>query len=362
MIEALTRQLNRCWTGTQPPRPALRGALVAGIDRSPEAKVTIILFDGGGAPAAVAKVARDAAGEAALRAEHAALRGVLGAGQGGALACIPEPLALERIAGRLVLAQTAMPGVPMTARYYTPGHTADRAAVAADFAAARGWLCGFQHATRSGETTLDRGGVARWVQPVLDRFRAEFDPNAEEAALFELVLERARELDGLRLPLVGVHGDFWMGNLLVAGGDVAGVIDWELGCRAGLPFRDLYKFPTSYGFYLDRAYPGRRRVPGHPERAGHRRRWRRYGEWPNLTGFGYTWFGRGWFPRLVREHVHAQLKAHSIPAAANAVFFPLFLAEQAMTLRDPGFRAGYRRLLAAFLAERTSTWLWHGGR
>jgi hypothetical protein len=37
----------------------------------------------------------------------------------------------------------------------------------------------------------------------------------------------------------------------------------------------------------------------------------------------------------------------------------LFLAEQAMTLDDPIFRAGYRAALTAFWTERESTWLWN---
>jgi hypothetical protein len=357
MIDAIRQLLAERWPALRPGRPPLRGALVAGIDRSPSAKVTVIFFDTAGAPAAVAKVARAERAEAALRAEHGALRSLRPAGAAGPLARIPEPLALERVRGRLVLVQAPMPGVPMSAGYYTPGHTADPATVAADFAAAGSWLAGFHAATRAAPA--DPREVAAWVDGVVCRYRAEIGCSQAEAALFAWAGDRATRLAAARpLPLGGVHGDFWMGNLLVAGGEVRGVVDWERGQASGLPFADIYKFPTSYGFYLDRAYPGAGgRVPGHPERRDHERRWRRFGDWSNLPGFGYTWFGRGWFPELVRRHVAGQLERLGVPQAANAVFFPLFLAEQATALDDPAFRAGYRCLLQAFLTERSQTWL-----
>jgi len=140
------------------------------------------------------------------------------------------------------------------------------------------------------------------------------------------------------------------------------VIDWELGKAEGLPFADVYKFPTSYGFYLDRAYPaGTARIPGHRGRDLARRQWSRFGDWPNLVGFGYGYFGQGWFPDLVRRHVLQHFEHLGVPAAANAVFFPLFVAEQATAIPDRAFRAGYRALLAGFSAERSSGWLWADG-
>ncbi len=60
----------------------------------------------------------------------------------------------------------------------------------------------------------------------------------------------------------------------------------------------------------------------------------------------------------MRRHVAGLLERLAVPPAANAVFFPLFLAEQATALEDPAFRAGYRSLVLAFLTERSSTWLW----
>ena len=87
-----------------------------------------------------------------------------------------------------------------------------------------------------------------------------------------------------------MHGDFWFGNLLVAGDAVTGVVDWENGGVTGCPLRDLARFPLSYSLYLDRHTRPGHRVLGH---RGLRR-----------DGFGagvrYALLGSGWLPDLVR--------------------------------------------------------------
>ena len=141
---------------------------------------------------------------------------------------------------------------------------------------------------------------------------------------------------------------------------IEGVVDWELARLNGLPFQDIFKFPTSYGFYLDRAYPGNAGVvPGHVRWGRGHERWARYGDWSNLVGFRYSYFEQGWFPGLVRQFIERQLNRAGVPVGLVSVFFPLFLAEQAMTLDDPEFRDGYRSALGAFWQERESTWLWN---
>ena len=78
---------------------------------------------------------------------------------------------------------------------------------------------------------------------------------------------------------------------------MSGVVDWELGAIGAPPFADIYKFPLSYGAFLDRAAPaGSGVVSGHPGRHEIGVHWSRYGDWPNLIGFAYAFFGQGWFP------------------------------------------------------------------
>jgi hypothetical protein len=99
-------------------------------------------------------------------------------------------------------------------------------------------------------------------------------------------------------PRTAVHGDFWFGNVLMAGKQISGVIDWEGGVASGEPVRDLVRFALSYALYLDRHTRPGHRVAGH--------RGLRAGEW----GAGITWSfeGEGWFPDLVRGFIRSGLE------------------------------------------------------
>ncbi len=320
------------------------------------AKVTLVFFDWAGDLAAVAKVARSPASEPALVQEYETLSHLWALGVPSVRERVAEPLLLERVAGRLALVQAPLRGRPMTAAYYTPGHVTQRAPVAKDFARAAAWLLAFQRETATGLEVLDAALLDRWVGQVIRSYREEVGWTAIEEKLFGEVQTRAEALIGLPLPTAAVHGDFWMGNLLVDESGLRGVVDWERGRSSGPCPLDVYKFPTSYAVYMDRAYPGGV-VPGHPGREHWRERWRRFGEWPNLAGFGYAYWGEGWFPDLVRGFILGHLDALGIPVEANAVFFPLFLAEQALLPGHPRTRAANRALLHAFAEEPTATWL-----
>jgi hypothetical protein len=359
MIEAIGRRLRERWTELRPGHAAPTNAIiVVGANKVPDGKVCVIFFDDRNRPAVVAKVARTPVGEAALHREYAVLEHFWDLGCSLVTDFAPEPLLLEEINGRLVLALSHRPGRPMLSRYHTPGHTSDPDQVAEDFLAAGDWLQAFHRQTLSGAEQLDADGFQERVASVFERYRATVGWSLEEEDLAAAVARRAAALNGCPIPVTGVHGDFWMGNLLMEGRGISGVLDWELGFTNRFPLDDIYKFPTSYGFYLDRARPGSADLPGHPDRISHLTRWLPFGRWPNLVGFGYTYFGQGWFPDLARHFILSHLAALGVPPALNGIFFPVFLAEQAMTLNVPEFRQGYRSLLRALASERESTWLW----
>jgi aminoglycoside phosphotransferase len=356
---ALAREIANDIHRSRPDLPPITGAFVAGIDADPSAKTTIIFLNDSGAAVGVAKIARDHHAERDVGREHDALRRVLA--RGAMASSIPEPLDLTRIDGRLTLVTSALNGEPMMTRYYAKGHTDDRTEVESDFRAAFDWLLDLQARTGAMRVPLDEA-FDRYAGDVLPRYRAQIGWSVEEEAIFAAAEARARSLSDLDVPLCVSHGDYWMGNILMRDNRVVGVIDWERADDRAVPFRDLYKFPTSYGFYLDRTSRARR--SSHPGREALRERWQAYGSWPNLIGFAYTFFGRGWFPDLARASILGHLRALGLPPAVNSAFFPLFLAEQAMVLPDPAFRRGYRAALRGSWGERDSTWLWSdsGGR
>jgi aminoglycoside phosphotransferase (APT) family kinase protein len=62
------------------------------------------------------------------------------------------------------------------------------------------------------------------------------------------------------IPLVWVHGDFWLGNLLVHEGRLVGVIDWDAGTQYGFPLADALQLIAMGDRRMRRKPHGRRCV------------------------------------------------------------------------------------------------------
>ncbi len=276
-----------------------RAACLA-TSRDPNAKVSVLLFPAGAArPAYVAKVPTTDGAARSVEREAAQLAEVGAQPLGPVAATIPQVVATVEHLGRPVLVMTALPGQSMLAAYHSWRHTARRKAVAADFAAAGGWLAGLQRATAgTGQASLAQllDGAA---ESIGRRFAGQPGAEADLAELAGL----AGRLAGHRTPASVVHGDFWPGNLLVDRGRVLGVIDWEAARPSGSPAGDLARFATSYSLYLDRHTRPGRRVAGHQGL--------RAGRWG--AGVEYAIDGTGWYPDLVRSFVTTGLERLGVP-------------------------------------------------
>lgn len=349
MISALIDALDRRHStlGIAP----VRSGLVLGLDRDPTAKVTLLLFGEDGRPVAVAKTTRSEGETGLLEHEYDTLVQLARTKLERTGTTVPRPLLLERICGHLVLVTTAVNGSPLLVRYHSPGHARSARLVALDFETAGRWLARFQRDTASGrrdchDVYLDT------ATDVLTRFQAAHGWGRLEEQFVDRLHEQAHSLTGVQVPLVTVHGDYCLGNVLTNDRTVTGVVDWELGQGAGPPFTDLFKFATSYASYLDRALPSTGAgVLGHPGWAEARDRWTGPGAWPNLVGFLYAFAGQGWFPRIVRDYLLDGYERLGVPAPAGDLFLPLFVAQQAVTLADPVYRNGYRNLFLALAAK-----------
>ena len=266
--------------------------LVLALSKDPNAKITILLIPyGGGRPTLVIKLPTTPAAEASIAAERDVLTGLHECWPRATLATIPSLEDVREFAGAPSLITAAIPGSPMTTRYHAWRHLGNPSSVRADFLAVEEWLAGFQSATAAGREPVDMDGGAT------DILRMRF---GEEPGLDQVLTALAAIHHLLRTtttPRTAVHGDFWFGNVLMAGERVSGVIDWEAGAASGEPVRDLVRFALTYALYLDRHTRAGHRVSGH--------RGLRAGEW----GSGITWAlqGRGWFPDLVREFVQGGL-------------------------------------------------------
>jgi aminoglycoside phosphotransferase len=281
--------------------------LVLNHSHDPDSRRVLLLFRPGRCwPALAVKLPTGPVATAAVRAEADRLREVAGLPLGNLTATVPAALALVRHDGLPGLVTTALPGSPMLVDYHRNGHTARLRAVAADFDCAMRWLTAFQTATTAGTAPLD---LAPGVEDTL-RARRPDDP-----LLDHLPGVRAR-LRAHSAPRTAVHGDFWMGNLLVDNGKLTGVVDWERFERAGSPGRDLVRFALTHAQYLDRHTRPGHRVPGHPDLVAGT---------PGAA-VAYLLSGVGWYPRLVRRHLADGLRRLGLPLACTR---DLLLAELA---------------------------------
>ena len=263
-------------------------SLVLALSKDPNAKFTVLLIpDGGRQPTLAIKLPTTPAAEASIAAETGVLRALHDRLSGVTLATIPRLEELPELADVPSLVTSALPGSPLTTRYHAWRHLGTPGAVRADFRAVEVWLGGLQSATAGARGPLDMDGGA--VAALQRRFGEEPGVNESLAALTR-VHERLRLTS---TPRTAVHGDFWFGNVLMAGERVSGVIDWEAGAAQGEPVRDLIRFALTYALYLDRHTRAGHRVSGHP------------GLWAGEWGAGITWAleGQGWFPDLIREFV-----------------------------------------------------------
>jgi aminoglycoside phosphotransferase len=264
------------------------------LSRDPNAKVTILMFPPGATePAYVAKVPTTDVAARSVEREAAFLASVAG------LDFVTVPGIIGQVAhlGRPVLVTTALPGRSMLAAYHTWHHTARQDSVGADYAAAGGWLARLQNATASGTTSL-----AAALDGVVDAIRDRFgDRQGLAADLASLDALRSR-LDGYRVARSVVHGDFWPGNVLIRGGQVSGVVDWEMASTGGAA-RDLARFVIAYSMYLDRHTRPGTRVAGHPGL--------RAGRWG--AGVEYAMNGTGWYPDLARGFMREGLERLGVP-------------------------------------------------
>ena len=301
--------------------PGMQTLFIA-LSKDPNAKVSVLLIPRGRTqPTLAVKLPTTVGAEATIAAERAVLIDLHFRLPGPILESIPRPRVLQEVRGRPSLVTTALPGSPMTTRYHAWRHLATPAAVRADFLAVQTWLAKFQTASAAERAPIDMDGGTT------DTLRMRFagEPRLDWL-LFRLNAVHAR-LRASTTPRTAVHGDFWFGNLLLVGGEISGVIDWESGSTRGEPVRDIVRFALSYALYLDRHTRAGHRVAGHPGlRAG-----------PWGCGIAWAFDGEGWFPDVVREFVQDGLKRLGADPECWREAMLAGVAEVAATADHPDF-------------------------
>ena len=301
-------------------------SIVIGTSKDPNAKVTVLLVSPqGGGPVLAIKAPTTEAAAAAVERERRVLLELATTLPEELATTIPRAVCTVDFEGRSGLVTTAVTGTPMTRGYLR----SDREAVTRQhFAALARWLHALQTATAGDMAPIDMdGGVA-------DRIRSRFrDDPAVGSDLTRLAEIHAR-LREHSVPRTIVHGDLWFGNLLLHGGRVTGVVDWEDADPRGEPVRDLVRFAIAYALYLDRGTRPGRRVRGFPGLLASR--------WGAGIDFGIN--GTGWFPELFRDVVRNGLSRLGAPADLWRDAVLAGVAEVAASADDSGFAGAHLAL------------------
>ena len=261
-------------------------SLVLGPSKDPNAKVTILLVSPVSKRTVLAvKAPTTDRSATAVETERKVLSELAKLPARHVLETIPRPVDAVEFDGRQAVVMTAVPGTPMMMSYLRRRHRRSATNVAADFAAADGWLDSLRRATAGEPCPLAMG------EAVPERLRRRFAGDERLDADLDRLAEIYSRLREEAVPRTAVHGDFWFGNILVANGRVSGVVDWEAGSRWGEPTRDLARFALIYALYLGGAARPRRRVAGHPGI--------QVGTWGAAVEYAFD--GSGWFPELFRR-------------------------------------------------------------
>ncbi|GAB3062804.1 hypothetical protein GCM10027053_26560 [Intrasporangium mesophilum] len=277
----LLRTTLRDHLGTESPR-----LVVLAMSRDENPKATILAFAPDQlSPRLVVKAALTEGAISAVRAEGAALRAVAALDPGLVGGTVPRVVDERQDTQGAVLVTEARPGTPMSVDYHRWRHTARAEVVGDDFACATAWL------RELGQLPVaQEAGAGRDAPALVARLRDRWpdDRIAHDVAQGLADLDAALRLPP-GAPQVVVHGDFWSGNVLRAGGRVTGVVDWEHALVGGDPIRDRARFVLSYALYLDRHTRPGRTVPGHPGLVA--------GPWGEPIRYAVR--DAGWLPSLV---------------------------------------------------------------
>ncbi len=137
------------------------------------------------------------------------------------------------VGGRPFVLERAIPGTAADI-VGLPGHGTVAASVAVGAASAIGVL----HARTARPAVVDAALLRRWVDVRIEILaRATRRKDALAALRGRLHAAWA----GRRVEIGWVHGDFWLGNVMVdpAKGTLSGIVDWEWAARDELPAQDL---------------------------------------------------------------------------------------------------------------------------
>lgn len=212
---------------------------------------------------------------------------------------IPRHVGMRSFDGFPVALSSTVPGSAMAGDDRRWLHTAQPWRVRRDFHCAADWLTSLQEASATASAP------SMWVQEVTEAVRARWKGHPLLAQVLSNLQSATERLDGGRVPVTAVHGDFWHGNVLVDvdRATVSGVVNWAAGEAEGSPLRDLARFALRYSQHLGQLPHPAARVTGS---GGFR-----YAG--SACGARLVLSAKGWYARTVREYLQDGLERLGVP-------------------------------------------------
>jgi Phosphotransferase enzyme family len=180
----------------------------------------------GMAPVAMAKIPGTAGAAAAQRREGRVLTALAAERSlGDFTSLLPVRLTDGSVGGQAFVVERALPGVP--AETAGPSAAIGAATAIADL-----------HRRTTHSAVVDAAILRRWVD---DRVELLTRATRRHATVDRLRGHLRRSWAGRRVDVCWVHGDFWLGNVMVDArtGATAGIVDWEWAEADELPAQDV---------------------------------------------------------------------------------------------------------------------------
>jgi hypothetical protein len=324
MLAELLANLSGAWRShlhqagleTRQPLTALQVAGGRGRNR----KVKFLIFSGRARnPLLVVKVARSAEYRHRLRHEFQALSQVWS--RPVLRPSVAQPLGLFELDRTLVMVERAVPGVSLGVLLRRQRRT--RASqVRVDLDRAGRWLRALQQETAAGTCPFPGRLIVEAHRRRLEQVSGSWKL---PAGFVGQLLDLADHFEGCPLPRCGQHGDYWPGNVLLAG-EGLGVIDWEDYRPEASPFTDLFQFTITYA----QTYPARG--------------WR----WPaKAAAFHRAFLEKNWFSSLVGQTIQDYFRAARLPDELVPLCLSLFLMRRALPGRKDSLEP-WREILAIY--------------
>jgi Ser/Thr protein kinase RdoA (MazF antagonist) len=163
---------------------------------------------------------------------------------------IPDVVGSGSVADYAYVIETALPGRTPTAAGWLGGdpNTLDSLAAA---------ISGL-HETTARSVDVDDAMLARWVDGRGPKLIGRRD-SSDRATQLERVRRSLRSaLEGRTLSAGWIHGDYWLGNVLLdADGRVSGIVDWESAASGELALHDLIHMVLYTRRTIERVHLGR---------------------------------------------------------------------------------------------------------